>query len=80
MKSGPVFPEGSLKSKPTWSITKGCSATSVFLLASTSFDEVTYVMDAAGCFAADVGFGTWVRRGGELNPHSPRGRTRRAGR
>ena len=80
MKSSPVVPEGSLKSKPTWSITLGCSATSVFLLASTSFYEVTYVMDRAAYFAADVGFGTWVWRGGEFNPHSPRGRTRGRGR
>src|ERR1043165_2317979 len=80
MKSRPVAPEGSLKSKPTWSITVGCSATSVFLLASTSFYEVTYVMDRAACFAADVGFGTWVRRGGEFNSHSSGGRTGGGGR
>ena len=30
MKSSPVLPGGSLKSKPTWSNTFGCSVTSVF--------------------------------------------------
>jgi hypothetical protein len=76
MKSSPVVPEGSLKSKPTWPITLGCSATSVFLLASTSFYEVTYVMDRTAYLAADVGFGTRVWRGGEFSPHSPGGRNR----
>ena len=36
-------------------------------------------MDRAAYFAADVGFGTWVWRGGELNPHPPGGRTRGRG-
>src|SRR5689334_8566580 len=72
MKSSPVFPEGSLKSKPTWLSASGCFATSVFLLASTSFYEVTYVMDRAGDFALDVGFGTWVWHCGEFSSHSPR--------
>ena len=31
MKSNPALPGGSLTSKPTWSNTFGCSATSVFL-------------------------------------------------
>ena len=80
MKSSPVVPEGSLKSKPTWPITLGCSAASVFLLASTSFYEVTYVVDRAAYFAADVGFGTWVRCCGEFNPHSSGDRTGGSGR
>ena len=37
---------------------------------------VTYVMDRAGYFAADVGVGTRLWRGGESSPHSPSGRTR----
>jgi hypothetical protein len=30
MKGNPALPEGSLKSKPTWSSTFGCLATSAF--------------------------------------------------
>ena len=33
-------------------------------------------MDRTAYLAADVGFGTWVWRGGEFSPHSPGGRTR----
>ena len=32
MKSNPVLPGGSLKSKPTWRNALGCSATSAFLI------------------------------------------------
>ena len=37
--------------------------------------EVTYVMDRIAYLAVDVGFGTWVWRGGEFSPHSPGRRT-----
>jgi hypothetical protein len=32
MESNPAVPGGSLKSKPTWSNTSGCSATSAFFV------------------------------------------------
>ena len=35
MKNNPALPEGSLKSKPTWPNTFGCSATSAFLFLAT---------------------------------------------
>ena len=38
MKGNPAVPGGSLKSKPTWSDTPGCSATSVFLFSAEKRD------------------------------------------
>ena len=48
----------------------------IFLLVPFLSYEVTYVMDRTAYSAADVGFRTWVRRGGELGSHSPGSRTR----
>lgn len=39
--------------------------------------EVTYALDSITCSADNVGFGTWIWRGREFNPHPLSSRSRR---